>query len=113
MLKNLWKKLKLFFVGADPESKPQCDYQLPPGVLMGPGQEDQLFVIRLADLSYYAGPSPVSGQIERTPRPQDAALFNTRWAALQAATAGVVFAHAAIVPIAGIIRPGNAAAKAN
>ncbi|HTH42872.1 MAG TPA: hypothetical protein VL498_06890 [Terracidiphilus sp.] len=110
-LKKLWKRIKAHIVNEPPQPIERSIPRPPQGVEMGPGQQDQEFVIRLADGTYFAGLSGLlPGAIERTVDPERASRFPNRWAALQAATIGPVFANAAIVPFVVQRRPASLAA---
>lgn len=98
-LKEVWKRMKAHLVN-EPPAPAELPIPRPAnGVEMGPGPENREFVIRLADGTYYAGPGVAPGEIERTGMAGRAQRFPSRWAALQAATLGPVFAHAIILRV--------------
>jgi len=102
--KQLWETIKAHIVTEDPDQPQQPEIPEHPrhGITMEPGRPDQEFVLRLGDGTYYAGPGMTPREIQRTPRLENAARFPNRWAALQAAATGPVFANAGIVAITEI-----------
>lgn len=95
-LEQIWKSIKSHLVNEPPPAEEPPIRRPPHGVEIGPGQEDEEFVLRLSDGTYYAGPGKAQGAIERAARIEDAARFPNRWAALQAASIGPIFTNAAI-----------------